>query len=90
MDMLSGSVRVYDFYRNPGVKLFANNSSMSPETRRSVPPPTETIQTKPFPVRGEPEFILAFHRFDLCHPDPSFPRPVYVLRNSSGVCLLFF
>ncbi|XP_069683405.1 6-phosphofructo-2-kinase/fructose-2,6-bisphosphatase 1 isoform X2 [Periplaneta americana] len=53
MDMLSGSVRVYDFYRNPGVKLFANNSSMSPETRRSVPPPTETIQTKPFPVRGE-------------------------------------
>jgi hypothetical protein len=53
MDMLPGSVRVCDFYRVSGVKLFANNSSMSPETKRSIPPPTETIQTKPFPVRGE-------------------------------------
>jgi hypothetical protein len=53
MDMLSGSVRVCDLYRVSGVKLFANKSSMSPETKRSIPPPTETIQTKPFPVRGE-------------------------------------
>ncbi|KDR09556.1 hypothetical protein L798_00515 [Zootermopsis nevadensis] len=51
MDVLPGSVRVCDFYRLSGVKLFANNSSMSPETKRSIPPPTETIQTKPFPVR---------------------------------------
>jgi hypothetical protein len=40
-------------YRVSGVELFANNTSMSPETKRSIPPPTETIQTKPFPVRGE-------------------------------------
>nr|CAD7194935.1 unnamed protein product [Timema douglasi] len=36
----------------PGVKLCADNSSMSPETKRSIPPPTETIQTKPFPIRA--------------------------------------
>ncbi|PSN37763.1 hypothetical protein C0J52_13185 [Blattella germanica] len=57
MDMLSGSVRVCDLYRVPSVEN--NNSSMSPETKRSAPPPSsETIQTKPFPVREPIRFKL--------------------------------
>lgn len=28
-------------------------SDMSPETQRLLPPTTETIMTKPFPIRGE-------------------------------------
>lgn len=28
-------------------------SVMSPETKRCVPPTTDTIQTKPFPIRGK-------------------------------------
>lgn len=47
-------------YRVSGVRLFANNTSMSPETKRSIPPPTETIQTKPFPVRGETRICNCF------------------------------
>nr|CAD7455236.1 unnamed protein product [Timema tahoe] len=54
MDLLSRSVRVCDYYKVPVVKLCADNSSMSPETKRSIPPPTETIQTKPFPIRVRP------------------------------------
>lgn len=41
-------------------KCFKNNfdvktctSLMSPETKRLLPPNTETVQTKPFPIRGE-------------------------------------
>lgn len=28
-------------------------SAMSPETQRLLPPTTETIMTKPFPIRGK-------------------------------------
>ncbi|XP_049810766.1 6-phosphofructo-2-kinase/fructose-2,6-bisphosphatase isoform X3 [Schistocerca nitens] len=50
---LSGSVCVCDYFKEKGVRLYPESYSMSPETRKSIPPPTETIQTKPFPVRGE-------------------------------------
>lgn len=46
-------------------------SVMSPETKRLLPPNTETVQTKPFPIRGKSwgpfifTYVLVFAR-DLC------------------------
>ncbi|XP_063233220.1 6-phosphofructo-2-kinase/fructose-2,6-bisphosphatase 1 isoform X8 [Bacillus rossius redtenbacheri] len=53
MDLWSDSVRVCDYFGVSRSKRCADTCSMSPETKRSIPPPTETIQTKPFPIRGE-------------------------------------
>ncbi|XP_075236969.1 6-phosphofructo-2-kinase/fructose-2,6-biphosphatase isoform X2 [Lycorma delicatula] len=49
------AVRVCDYYKASGVRFFTSNNdfSMSPETKRHVPPTSDTIQTKPFPIRGE-------------------------------------
>ncbi|KAL1137606.1 hypothetical protein AAG570_009302 [Ranatra chinensis] len=48
------SVNVCDYYnRVPGMKLWNIDSDISPETKRHIPPTSETIQTKPFPIRGE-------------------------------------
>lgn len=64
LDILSGSLRV----RNGTFKGSRNVNSvkhcrsdevkacpsvMSPETKRLLPPNTETVQTKPFPIRGK-------------------------------------
>lgn len=35
-------------------------SVMSPETKKMLPPTTETIMTKPFPIRGESIYIIKF------------------------------
>ncbi|KAF2884529.1 hypothetical protein ILUMI_21645 [Ignelater luminosus] len=61
MDVLSGSLRVrnsnfigsgsYDCCKVSEVRSCP--SVMSPETKRLLPPNTETVQTKPFPIRGE-------------------------------------
>lgn len=63
MDVInSGSLRVrnsncvgsgpYD-YCNKAKEVRACPSVMSPETKRLLPPNTETVQTKPFPIRGK-------------------------------------
>ncbi|RZC36580.1 hypothetical protein BDFB_011728, partial [Asbolus verrucosus] len=59
LDILSGSLRVrngcgvgsgpYTYWKINEVK--ACPSVMSPETKRLLPPNTETVQTKPFPIR---------------------------------------
>ncbi|CAG9761166.1 unnamed protein product [Ceutorhynchus assimilis] len=64
LDVLSGSLRVRNStFKSPknlnNVKNCRNDevkacpSVMSPETKRLLPPNTETVQTKPFPIRGE-------------------------------------
>lgn len=61
MDVINGgSLRVrnsncvgsgpYDYCKAKEVR--ACPSVMSPETKRLLPPNTETVQTKPFPIRG--------------------------------------
>uniref|UniRef100_A0A1B6DGN2 6-phosphofructo-2-kinase domain-containing protein n=1 Tax=Clastoptera arizonana TaxID=38151 RepID=A0A1B6DGN2_9HEMI len=50
---LLSSVRVSDYCRIRGGKLCKSDSSMSPESKRHFPPTSDTIQTKPFPIRGE-------------------------------------
>lgn len=50
---LLSSVRVSDYTRIRGGKLCKSDSSMSPESKRHVPPTSDTIQTKPFPIRGK-------------------------------------
>ncbi|XP_074026245.1 6-phosphofructo-2-kinase/fructose-2,6-biphosphatase isoform X2 [Leptinotarsa decemlineata] len=63
VDVLTGSLRVRHGNCN-GTGQFKNinqkinevkscPSVMSPETKRLLPPNTETVQTKPFPIRGE-------------------------------------
>lgn len=48
------AVRVCDYFKSTGVRLYSNNDySMSPETKRHIPPTSDTIQTKPFPIRGK-------------------------------------
>ncbi|XP_065155937.1 6-phosphofructo-2-kinase/fructose-2,6-bisphosphatase isoform X2 [Atheta coriaria] len=60
VDVLSGSLRVrnsstcsatYDYCKATEVRSCP--SVMSPTTKRLLPPNTETVQTKPFPIRGE-------------------------------------
>lgn len=61
VDVLSGSLRVrnssfvgsgaYDCCKVSEVRSCP--SVMSPETKRLLPPTTETVQTKPFPIRGK-------------------------------------
>lgn len=61
MDVLSGSLRVrnsnyigsgsYDCCSKVS-EVRSCPSVMSPETKRLLPPNTETVQTKPFPIRG--------------------------------------
>lgn len=61
MDVLSGSLRVRNSsYVGSGSydcckvsEMRSCPSVMSPETKRLLPPNTETVQTKPFPIRGE-------------------------------------
>lgn len=63
LDVLSGSLRVrnstcvgrgsYNTYNCKASEVKACPSVMSPETKRLLPPNTETVQTKPFPIRGE-------------------------------------
>ncbi|XP_044732690.1 6-phosphofructo-2-kinase/fructose-2,6-bisphosphatase-like isoform X2 [Chrysoperla carnea] len=43
----------YEHKRINNSDLWLCPSVMSPETKRLLPPTTETIQTKPFPIRGE-------------------------------------
>lgn len=40
-------------FKVPNGKFCRGNNVMSPESKRHVPPNTDTIQTKPFPIRGE-------------------------------------
>lgn len=48
------AVRVCDYYKSAGRLYTSNNDfSMSPETKRHIPPTSDTIQTKPFPIRGK-------------------------------------
>lgn len=62
--MVSGSLRMRngncagnsksgcgEFYMKNEVKMCP--SVMSPETKRLLPPTTDTVPTKPFPIRGE-------------------------------------
>ncbi|XP_028128952.1 6-phosphofructo-2-kinase/fructose-2,6-bisphosphatase isoform X2 [Diabrotica virgifera virgifera] len=61
LDVLSGSLRVRNNRIGSACKNYnckisevkACPSVMSPETKRLLPPNTETVQTKPFPIRGE-------------------------------------
>ncbi|CAH0555930.1 unnamed protein product [Brassicogethes aeneus] len=63
LDVLSGSLRVRNSttavgpVKNVNCKVVSEVKScpsvMSPETKRLLPPNTETVQTKPFPIRGE-------------------------------------
>lgn len=39
-------------------------SVMSPETKKMLPPTTETIMTKPFPIRGE---SIYYHLYRIFH-----------------------
>lgn len=50
---LLSSVRVCDYYKVPGGRLCNSDYSMSPEAKRHIPPTSDTIQTKPFPIRGK-------------------------------------
>nr|CAI5862522.1 unnamed protein product [Callosobruchus analis] len=69
LDVLSGSLRVRNStcigagpYKNYNCKISEVKSCpsvMSPETKRLLPPNTETVQTKPFPIRAV-RFILKF------------------------------
>ncbi|GLV35990.1 6-phosphofructo-2-kinase [Carabus blaptoides fortunei] len=57
--MVSGSLRMRSSNSGCGDSFYAMNevilnpSVMSEETKRLLPPTTETVQTKPFPIRGE-------------------------------------
>lgn len=73
LDVLSGSLRVrngtfsksknYNNVKNCRIEeVKACPSVMSPETKRLLPPNTETVQTKPFPIRGTYAIILHFSR----------------------------
>lgn len=64
LDVLSGSLRVRNstcigsgpYNKNCNYKISEVKSCpsvMSPETKRLLPPNTETVQTKPFPIRGK-------------------------------------
>lgn len=46
------SVCVCENFKVPSGKLWRVENAMAPETQRHLPPNTDTIQTKPFPVRG--------------------------------------
>lgn len=42
--------------RNPPTPVSTNASNlfeMSPESQRHIPPTSDTVQTKPFPIRGK-------------------------------------
>lgn len=64
--VITGSLRVrntncvgsglYDCCKASEVRMCP--SAMSPETKRLLPPNTETVQTKPFPIRGKIPFIF--------------------------------
>lgn len=66
LDVLSGSLRVRNssqcsgsYNKNYNYKISEVKSCpsvMSPETKRLLPPNTETVQTKPFPIRGKFNF----------------------------------
>lgn len=63
--IVSGSLRMRnsnsgcgEFYGVNEVKLCP--SVMSPETKRLLPPTTETVPTKPFPIRGELQCSFAW------------------------------
>lgn len=47
----------YEHKRINNSDLWLCPSVMSPETKRLLPPTTETIQTKPFPIRGKLYYI---------------------------------
>lgn len=47
------SVCVCEHFKAPSAKIWRSDLLMSPESKRHVPPNTDTIQTKPFPVRGK-------------------------------------
>lgn len=57
--MVSGSLRMRSSNSGCGDSFYGMNevilcpSVMSEETKRLLPPTTETVQTKPFPIRGE-------------------------------------
>ncbi|KAK9890617.1 hypothetical protein WA026_011980 [Henosepilachna vigintioctopunctata] len=59
LDLTNGSLRVRNGTLGNGticpkkMEVKACPSVMSPETKRLLPPNTETVQTKPFPIRGE-------------------------------------
>lgn len=72
LDVLSGSLRVRNsscigsgpYNKNFNYKISEVKSCpsvMSPETKRLLPPNTETVQTKPFPIRGK--FFCKFNQF---------------------------
>lgn len=75
LDVLSGSLRVRNsscigsgsYNKNFNYKISEVKSCpsvMSAETKRLLPPNTETVQTKPFPIRGK-LFFCTFNQFSL-------------------------
>lgn len=55
LELTNGSLRVRNGTLNQDEKKEVQEcpSVMSPETKRLLPPNTETVQTKPFPIRGK-------------------------------------
>ena len=54
MNVLSEPVRLFDHFNESKFnKCCENNNSMYPEAKVTQPAIIETIQTKPFPIRGK-------------------------------------
>lgn len=87
----SGSLRVrcgpYEYCRTNEVRVCP--SVMSPETKRLLPPTTETVQTKPFPIRGK-TIYYEYHLFFIACIYKHLRSNVYKIIDIPAVMFLFF
>lgn len=98
LDVLSGSLRVRNSSRigsglckNFNCKISEVRSCpsvMSPETKRLLPPNTETVQTKPFPIRGK-FFMIVFKGYVRLYIDTHEFKTIFcTIRTKSSLYIM--